>query len=145
MQQALGDFDPAGQAPGERFGPVAGPVGKPQVVEQCFDPAAQGGPRKAVKITLRHQVFANGQFAVEAGRLKCHADQRANARRLFGNVNPQKLEPSPAGPARASPGSRNSVVLPPPLGPRRPKISPAATSKPTSCRACRLPYQCESP
>ena len=44
VEQAFGDFDAAGQAPGERFDAVAGPVGQPQPRQQRLDPPASPAP-----------------------------------------------------------------------------------------------------
>ena len=75
------------------------------------------------------QVLGHGQFLVEAGGLKHDADRRADRRRLPAQVEAQDLDVALLAVGISVESRRNSVVLPPPLGPRKAKISPGAIAQ----------------
>ena len=96
--------------------------------------AGQVVPRQSVEVPLMVQVFADGQLAVEAGGLERDADPARGPCGIGCTSRPQ-IEASAGWTGSSVVRMRNSVVLPPPLGPRRPKISPAGTSNDTPSSA----------
>ena len=90
---------------------------------------------------LMDEVLAHGELQVEAGALEDDAEPAADLPRLAWRDRRRRPGPCRA-PARARVARmRNRVVLPPPLGPRKPKTSPAATwkSTPASAGGARRP------
>ena len=86
------------------------------------------------------QVFGDGQFLVEAGGLKHDADRADGRRALARATSSPRIGSSPIASGSSVESRRNSVVLPPPLGPRKAKISPRCDS-----RARRRPAPRASP
>ena len=95
--------------------------------------------RHAVDLAVKHEVLARGKAVIQGGVLKDDADLAAALSRLTRDV-----VPADDGVARRSGLSRVQsieivVVLPAPLGPRKPKISPRGTSNETPSTAVKSP------
>ena len=94
--------------------------------------------RDVVEHAVDLHVLLGGQFAVEAGVLEDDAEALADLVLLDRGIEAVELD--------AAAGGRSSVVsilmvvvLPAPLGPRKAKISPCATSKEMSLTAVKSP------
>ena len=83
VEQPLGQLDAPPQPAGERLDPLAGAIGQPKPGEHL---ATRGGAARRAdrpyKMPLVAEVFAHGQFLVEARRLKHDADRRCGRRRF---------------------------------------------------------------
>ena len=134
VEERLGQLHSAPQSARQRARPVPGAVGEPEAVQGARDPAGQVGPREAVEVPLVEEVFTDGELEIEGRRLEHHPQPPAHPGGVGGEVRPSiSTVPRWAGSRVAR--MRNSVVFPPPLGPKKPKISPDATSKSTPASA----------
>ena len=91
--------------------------------------SARSSGGHAVKLGVNQQIFLGGQLRIGRQRLRNHADGIAHAvRRPCARRGPRtRAVPAVGGVSVVS--MRISVVLPAPLGPSRPKISPCSTVK----------------
>ena len=82
------------------------------------------GARQAVERGAEAQVLAPGQLEVEARLLEDHAEARAVGRRRRAWRPRRRARSRPPSGGIRPESRRKAVVLPAPLGPSRPKISP---------------------
>jgi len=86
VQESLGDFDPALQTAGESLHDLPGPIGDTETSECNGNARFQIRAAQTVEVSLMSEVLDDGQFAVEAGRLKGDAEETADGIRFGGYV-----------------------------------------------------------
>ena len=134
VQEAARDFEPALHAAGELLHLVVAAIPELEELEQFFGALGAELVRHMVEDAVEFHVFPGGEFAVEAGVLEDDAEALARFVLMTCGSRPSSSMVPLVG--RSSVVSiLMVVVLPAPLGPRKAKISPAATSKETSLTA----------
>jgi hypothetical protein len=108
-----------------------------EFLKQFVDTPAQGG--NAVKQPEDAQILDHGQIAGEGGVDRGEIGARQGACAIFAMSMPS-ISTLPLVADRTPSTMLMVVVLPAPLGPSRPRISPLFTVKETSSRAVTLPY-----
>ena len=128
MDHALGQFHAPPQAAGERFGPFAGSIAPGRA-----DRASRPAGARARRPTGRRGVPGDGRFRRRS--VSCPGwgpeTRRRSARGWPARWRPRsnpRISTWPCWSGISVESRRNSVVLPPPLGPRKAKISPGRSS-----------------
>ena len=138
-EQAAGDAEALAHA--ERVGAdlVVGAAAEADALERGVDaPVGALVARRGVHV----QVLAAGEVAVEARLLDDRADARQRLRAVV-RVPSRRIVPLVGFASPSS--SRISVVLPAPLGPRKPNAQPRGTSRSMCSRAARSPKRFPRP
>ena len=86
VEESLGDFDPALQTTREGLHDLSGPIIDAETSEGNGNTRFQIRSVQTVEVSLMAEVFENGQFAVEAGRLEGDAEETADGIRFGGDV-----------------------------------------------------------
>lgn len=86
VEESLGDFDSALQTTREGLHDLPGPIGNAKTSEGDGNARFQIRSAQTVEVSLMPEVFKDGQFAVEAGRLKGNAEETADGIRFGGDV-----------------------------------------------------------
>ena len=133
VEQRLGDLGAACEASRERLDEVVRAVQDGEAPERLRQAAREASAREAVERALYEEVLAHRELPVEA--TPCFLLSAVTFR--VGSRPATVNEPDVGG--RRVARMRKSVVLPPPFGPRRAKISPRSTANDTRFSATRSP------
>ena len=131
VQHAGGKLDSAAQAAGERFDQVASAIGEAEAGEHFIGARAQLAAAKAIQPAVVDDVFEDREFFVDAGGLEDNAKLGANRGGAAASRRRScpRMWTSPCWIGMSVERTRNSVVLPLPLGPRMAKTSRSAMLK----------------
>ena len=138
VHDAAGEVEAALHAAAEARHGFAGAVGKADEVEHFLDAVAKRGAVHPVRAAPVGEVLGGGEIVVERDVLGHHAERLACTASV-GAVSCPMTETRPAVGFRSPQMQLMQVVLPAPLGPSRPKISPGWAVKERSSTATTLP------
>ena len=139
VQKAARDLQPALHAAGEFLHLVLAALPQLEELQQFFRALTAHLVRHVIEHAVNLHVFPRRQFAVEAWILEDDAKAFARPRSgCFCGSSPSSSMAPLVG-CSSVVSILMVVVFPAPLGPRKAKISPAATSNETSLTAVKVP------
>jgi hypothetical protein len=138
VKERLRDLDAAREPARERLDEVVRAVPDRKRPEERVDAGPERGAGHAEQRALQREVLPHGELLVEARGLEDDAQPAAHGADVAAGSRPSTRNVPDV--ARSSVARmRKSVVLPPPFGPRRAKISPRATESVARSSARRAP------